>query len=598
VIKDGGARQAPTADQVAQAGTSYDWLASVDGVLHWVESSPETGRAVVMSWHPSRDSPARSSGFADASVGSSLHAYGGMPYAVLPPLGMALVNASTGQISGDTTLTDTGHSYGDLATSGGELLCVREDGSGDDLVAIDPATSVARVLRATDGFLASPRAQAGRLAWVQWDKAAMAWDSSEVWVADHEPGGPIHAAARVAGGPDESALQPRWGEDSSLYFMSDRTGWWNLYRWRDGRTEAVAPMAAECATAPWESSYANYVLLPGSRIGMTVQHGPQHRLVVVEPDGGITPIELPYTSIKPYLAAVADRVALIGASPTRSQQVALVATDGSDHVEVARTGSTPGVGRITVSVPEVMQVDSGGTEVSVLFYPPPVGVSPAPLIVRPHSGPTYHSDFRLDWEVQFFTSRGFAVVDVDYRGSTGYGRVFRKALDGNWGRFDVEDCRNVAAHLLATGRAMPGAVFISGASAGGYTALRAVCEDGPFSLAVARSAIVDPKRWMTGAPRFQRPHAAILAHDGATVAPERVRRPVLLIHGDVDAVAPVEDAVELAAALRERTLLVGMLKLDGVGHYLSAPAALTVALEAELDAYLSVLKEAGLTLPT
>lgn len=591
MIEDGGVTLAPTAVQVAQAGTSYDWLASADGLLHWVESSPATGCAVVMSWHPSWGSDTRSSGLADASVGSSLHTYGGTPYAALPPAGMAMVNASTGQITGEVTLTGTAHCYGDLVESGGELLCVRED-NYDELVAIGVTTSTPRVLRATNGLLASPRPSARRLAWVQWGKDVMPWDSCEVWVADYEAGGQIGAPMRVAGGPEESAVQPQWGEHGALYFLSDRTGWWNLYRWRDGRTEAVAPMGAECAAAPWESGYANYVLLPGGRIGMTVQRGPLHRLVVVEPGGGVTPVELPYTFVKPYLAALGDRIALIGASPTRSQEIALVATDGSNRVEVVRPGSGPIDERMDLSVPEVIRVSSGGAEVTVLFYPPVGEVGPAPLIVRPHAGPTYNSDLRLDFEVQFFTARGFAVADVDYRGSTGYGRAFRKALDGNWGRFDVEDCRNAALHLLATGRAIPGAVFISGASAGGYTALQAVCEDGPFSLAVARSAIVDPRRWGTTAPRFQRPHAAILAHDCAKVAPERVQRAVLLIHGDRDDIAPVDDVTELAAALDDRKLLIGMLKLDGVGHYLSGPAALAAALDAELDAYRAVFKEA------
>ncbi|MCW6007787.1 prolyl oligopeptidase family serine peptidase [Micromonospora sp. CPCC 205371] len=375
-----------------------------------------------------------------------------------------------------------------------------------------------------------------------------------------------------------------------MYFMSDRTGWWNLYRWRDGRTEPVAPMPAECAAAPWESSYANYVLLSSGRIGTTVQEGPRHRLVVVEPDGALTPIEVPYTFIKPFLAAVGERIALIGASPSRSQEVALVTTDGSNHVEVVRPGSEV-MDEAALSVPEVMRVGSGGSEVTVLVYSPTEMVGPAPLIVRAHAGPTYGIDYRLDWEVQFFTARGFAVADVDYRGSTGYGRSFRKALDGRWGTVDVEDCRAVALHLLATGRALPGAVFISGASAGGYTALRAVCEDGPFSLAVARSAIVDPNRWRTTAPRFQRPHASILTHNGARVRPEQVRRPVLLIHGDQDEIAPVEDVEDLAHRLGDRHLA-RMLKLDGVGHYLSG-AALAAALDAELDAYLSVLKDAG-----
>jgi dipeptidyl aminopeptidase/acylaminoacyl peptidase len=501
------------------------------------------------------------------------------------PAGVAMVDASTGQLTGALASADDRYSYGDLAGSSGEMLCVREHEHGDELVAVDDA--VPRVLMATDGFLAAPRRRAGRLAWVQWRRDVMPWDSCEVWVADYLPGGGLGAPLRVAGGQDESAFQPVWGADGTLYFVSDRTGWWNLYRWQDGRIEAVAPMQAECAAAPWESGYANYVLLPGGRIGMTVQQGPRHRLIVVEPGGALTPLEVPYTFIKPFLAAVGDRIALIGASPTRSQEVALVATDGSNHVEVVRPGSEV-VDESALSVPEVLRVGSGGDEVTVLFYPPTERTGPAPLIVRPHTGPTYGVDYRLDWEVQFFTARGFAVADVDYRGSTGYGRGFRKVLDGRWGSLDVEDCRNAALHLLATGRALPSAVFISGASAGGYTALRAVCEDGPFSLAVARSAIVDPNRWRTTAPRFQRPHAAVLAHDDAKVRPEQVRRPVLLVHGADDDVAPVDDVVELAHGLKDRRLLT----LDGVGHYL-ASAALAAALDAELDAYIAVLKDAG-----
>ncbi|WP_233624266.1 prolyl oligopeptidase family serine peptidase [Actinoplanes sp. ATCC 53533] len=596
MIEDSAAGLALTADQVARAGTSIDWLTSAGGVLHWVEASPEVGRAVVASWDPSSGaSGVRISGLPEAGVGSSLHAYGGMPYTVLPALGVAVVDGSTGQIAGDVAVAATAHTYGDLAQSGGELLCVREDSSGDELVAIDLTTGALRVLRTTDGFLASPRAAKRRLAWVQWGAGVMPWDSSEVWVADYAPGGGVGAAVRVAGGPDESVVQPQWAQDGSLYFLSDRTGWWNLYRWRDGRTEAVAPMAAECATAPWESGYANYALLLSGRIGVIVQRGPEHELVIVEPDGRVAAVETPYTSIKPFLAAMGDRIALIGASPTRASEIALVATDGSARVEVIRRG--PG-DLVAGSVPEIMRIRSGQAEVTALFYPPAGDVRPAPLIVRAHSGPTYHSDLRLDGEVQFFTSRGFAVVDVDYRGSTGYGRAFRKALDGSWGRSDVEDCRNVTLHLLAVGRAMPEAVFISGASAGGFTALRAACEDGPFRLAVARSAIVDPQRWTTTAPRFQRPHAAILAHDGARVAPERVRRPVLLIHGGRDDVAPIGDVTQLATALQERKLLAGMLTLENVGHYLSAPAAQAAALDAELDAYLAVLTEAGLALPS
>lgn len=591
-IHDDGSGAELTAREVAQATTSYDWLTSVDGVLHWVEASPVGGRTSVWSWRPSWPG-VRDLGPADVSVGSGLHAYGGLPYAVLPGGAVAVVDAGTDQVTTGVALTSGAYAHGDLFRADGELFCVREHRSGDELVALDPATRTARVLRATSGFLAAPRVHAHRLAWTQWGAGVMPWDSSEIWVADYQPGGTIGTPMRVAGGPAESAIQPQWGEDGSLYFLSDRTGWWNLYRWRDGQTAAVMPMAAECAAAPWESGYASYVLLPRGRIGIIAQNGPEHRLVLVDPARGVTPLPLPYTSIKPWLAAVDGRIALIGASPTRAQEIACIATDGSDRVDVIRSASPRRRPLSAVAVPEVTRVDSDGAQVTVLFYPPEGVAGSAPLIVRPHPGPTHHSDLRLDWQVQFFTSRGFAVADVDYRGSTGYGRAFRKALDGNWGRLDVQDCRAAALHLLARGRALPGAVFISGASAGGYTALRAISENGPFRLAVARSAIVDPQRWTSTAPRFQRPHAAILTHDDAKIQPARVRHPALLIHGTRDDIAPIDDVTDLATALEERGLLAGMVTLDGVGHYLSTPDALAAALEAELAAYLGVLKNGG-----
>ncbi|WP_246158706.1 S9 family peptidase [Catellatospora sichuanensis] len=501
-----------------------------------------------------------------------------------------MVGEADGQIrraDDGIVFTDSPHQHGDLTFGDGRLLCVREAAAGDQLIAISPETAREKILWQAP-FLASPGLTAGRLTWTQWADDAMPWDSSEVWTAAYD-GRRVHDARRLAGGPDESAVQPRWGPDRYLYFMSDRTGWWNLYRHRGGLTEAVAPVRAECAAAPWELGYTDYVFLPGGRFAMTVQRGPSWSLIVVEPGGRLRPVELPYTSLKPYLAVVGKRVALIGGSPTRAPEVATVAVDGRGEIEVLRRAE-PVAEIAAITCPEVMQIRSEGGEVTALFYPPAGHVAGAvPLILRPHAGPTHHSDRRLDGQVQYFTSRGFAVVDVDYRGSTGYGRSFRQALDGQWGIRDVEDCRNVAWHLLAIGRAAPGGVFISGASAGGYTALRAVCEDGPFTLAVARSAIVDPRRWTTTAPRFQRPHAARLANAEAAVRAHLFRAPALLIHGERDEIAPIDDVLALAHGLRQHHRLAGLVSFPEVGHFLSAPAALAAALEAELAAYRAVL---------
>ncbi|MEE6260164.1 S9 family peptidase [Plantactinospora sonchi] len=584
----------PVEPDSAEPGASFDWLASTGVGLSWVETQPLTGRTIVV-----RADPARIAGYAvrDESVGSSLHAYGGMPYLFTTSGALVAVNAATGQLSAPSGRTSDAFTYGDLAGGDGQVLVVREHDRGDQLIALAPASGRLRVLLATDGFLASPRVHEDRLAWMQWASDVMPWDSCEIWIADYSPVQGLRRPRRVAGGPTESAIQPHWGADGTLYFMSDRSGWWNLYRWRDGRAEAVAPMPAECATAPWESSYANYLLLPGQRVAMTVQSGPEQHLAVVEPDGGSRMIQTPYTSIKPYLAALGDRVALIGASPTRASEIALVATDGSDEIEVIRRSTARG-GAPTASAPEQLHVRADGATTTVLFYSPTSAEDggPPPLIVRPHAGPTYQNELRLDREIQFFTSRGFAVAEVDYRGSTGYGRAFRKALDGNWGRLDVEDCRNAALYLIASGRVRSDAVFISGASAGGYTALKAVCDDGPFTLAVARSAIVDPQRWRTTAPRFQRPHATILASATSPVVAEQVRRSVLLVHGAADQVAPIGDVDGLAAALQQRGLLADLVRFDGVGHYLSGSAQQT-ALDAELAAYRKALRRMGVAMP-
>lgn len=585
------AEGAVSATQVARCLTTFDWLTSSGNTLHWVESLPEEDRAVVVSWDGANTT------VGSDAVGNALHAYGGGPY-VANELGTWVVCEDDGQIwhlESGRRCTDSPFQHGDLTFGDGLILCVRETATGDELIVLDPATCECYVAHRAS-FIASPKLTSGRLAWTQWSSDVMPWDSSELWVANYQSGGQLNASVRIAGGADESAVQPQWGPDNCLYFMSDRNGWWNLYRWCNGEVTAVAPIEAECAPAPWELGYRSYTFLPNGKIAMIAQTGSQHRLLVAGLDAAIQEVDTPYTSMKPYLATVGDRVALIGSSPLRQQEIALVAVDESDPVEVVRAEPSALTSRTNISVPETITFESGGVQVTALWYPATdqQNGDPAPLVVRPHPGPTHHAELRLDWEVQFFTSRGYSVADVNYRGSTGYGRSFRKALDGHWGVLDVEDCRNAAKYLIQSGRARTGAVFISGASAGGYTALKAVCDKhSPFRLAVARSAIVNPKRWETTAPRFQRPHATQLSHNTANVEAEAVCRPVLLIHGQADAIAPIQDVVELAERLEKRRMLIELMTLPKVGHYLSAPHALIAALEAELGAYQSFLSEAG-----
>jgi dipeptidyl aminopeptidase/acylaminoacyl peptidase len=565
-----------SASQVAERATSYDWVTARHGVLAWVQSP-----SVLRTWPVPLDEAV--AGF---TVGGQVHAYGGGPY-TLTDSAILAVKDDDGQIWQPSTtrrLTDSTYPHADLAWADGTLTCIRETPNGDELVLLDPAPGDGeRVVHRAD-FLAAPRLRGDRLAWMQWDADVVPWDASQIWAATLPD---LHDAVRVAGGPGESATQPRWGPDGWLYFMSDRSGWWNLYRWHHSTVQPVAEIPADCAPAPWELGYASYTFLPGGRIAIAAQNGPRYRLLVTDRSGQTVEVETPYTFLKPYLATLGDWVAVIGASPTLPQQIALIDPTSAAPPQIVASSTLPQPAA-DITIPEMLTVAG----ITALVYWPAC-VEPVPLIVRAHAGPTYSSELRFDGEVQYFTSRGYAVADVDYHGSTGYGRDFRKALDGNWGVLDVDDCTSVVRHLMTTGRVRPDAVFISGASAGGYTALRAVCSpDTPFAVAVARSAIVSPRHWTTTAPRFQRPHAAILANHHADVTADQITRPVLLIHGDKDAVAPIGDAARLAADLQDRHFLIERVFLPGVGHYLSRPDALTRALDAELAAYEAVLTAA------
>ncbi|MEU5565471.1 S9 family peptidase [Micromonospora musae] len=590
---------AVSVEDAVRASTSYDQLRVADGALYWLETRPESGgHGNVMRWRPGEG--ARSISPDGFDVASRAHAYGGGSFVVAD--GTLWCTSDAGLYrsrrgSGQFELIAQGL-VGDLTVSEGELLAVRESGQGDEIIAISLADPTqVRMLVASRGFLGAPRPGPSFLAWVEWSERDMPWDACEVWIAPYLPGGQIGSPRKVAGGIGESAVEPRWGPDKVLYFMTDRSGWWNLYRWNGHTIEAVAPIAAECAAEPWELGYASYDFLADGRIAVVVQEGPRHRLVVVEPDGAVRPVDLPYTSIKPYLAAQGAAVALIGSSPTAAPQVAVVhLADDGPWLEVLVRSEHAELSSAQVSTPTELRVGvPGDREVVALVYPPTGSAANwcAPVIVRAHPGPTASCLLRLDWQAQFFTSRGFAVVDVDYLGSTGYGRSFRESLYGRWGLDDVNDCVAVADHLLEVGRAEPGQIFIRGASAGGYTALHAVSEDGPFAAATAVSAIVDPDRWTETVPRFQCAHAMRLRGGAGRVHAASVRRPVLLIHGVADEVAVVEDVRELADELVAIGVRHELLLLPNVGHYVASSSLAGAALEAELAHYWSVMAVAA-----
>jgi dipeptidyl aminopeptidase/acylaminoacyl peptidase len=600
-----------SAELVAARSTSYDAVHTTGQTIAWLEGRPD-GHIVVATWtpdHGTRD--ATPDGF---DVGTSIHAYGGGAY-TFTPAGLIAINTDDQRlyrIDHDRTAhpitPPSNDRYGDLRPlNATTLLCIREHPDGpDDLIVLPlDGSTPPRTLHEGHDFYAFPRPSPdGRhLAWITWDNPNLPWDGSDLWVADLHNTGPnthLGPARHVTGGPTESVIQPEWAPGSTLHFITDRSGWWNLHRERNQQVEPLLPLHAEFADAPWELDYSTYAFLPDGRIACRYhQHGIDHLGILTPATGSLEPIPAPFTSIKPYLRATSDRLAFIAASPTTTP--AVVTLSPSDHRIDILAYDDPGLHPDDISTPELLQVPaSDGGTVHTAYYPPtnraitgPPGQRP-PLIVRPHPGPTTHTPLRLDLRTQFFTSRGFAVATVDYRGSTGYGRAYRTHLNGHWGILDVHDCADAAAFLADFGHADSRRTLISGASAGGFTALRALATTDQFVAGASWYGITDIDAFRTRVPRFQRHHTdhligpwpketRIYRERSPIHNADQITHPVLIIYGLDDGIVPPEQAEAIVKVLLQRGLAVTHFGFPGEGHGLRHPNNICRALKSELD---------------
>lgn len=561
------------------AAVSVDAVQMVGDQVYWIE-----GRA-------GGDVLVRSRGSADAeevlspgvTVASYVHEYGGGAYLATED-GLWFVRADDQQIwtanpaglHAVTAAPEHGEDrYADLRlTPAGLLVAVRErhhNGEVTNELVMLPADGSAPPWPVAQGwdFYSFPRPSPDgtMLAFTTWRHPLMPWDGTWLWIAEIRKDGTLGTARHVAGGPEESVFQPEWSPGGVLHFMSDRTGWWNLYARRpDGHIVSLVHLeSAELATAQWEFGYSTYAFLDNDRIALLAQRGGATQLHIWDRQRPtVRAVELPYTSIKPYLAARTSKVAMIAATPDRMPAVAVVNLDsGTSRELTTATGAAP---EWQVPNPEAISFTArGGGRVHATLHRPRSDQSapPIPVIVRAHPGPTGNAPLRLDPWVQFFVSHGFAVLDVDYRGSTGYGRAYRNALRGQWGVLDVSDCVD-AVHAAGQDRSIdPTRAVITGASAGGYTALRAATTTTHFRAATVRSAIVDPVAWRTAAPKFQSHHANLLLgpvnnwQERSLLRPGITARcPILALHGERDTVTPPDQVRELAATLGEQISLV------------------------------------------
>jgi dipeptidyl aminopeptidase/acylaminoacyl peptidase len=478
--------------------------------------------------------------------------------------------------------------------------------------AIDLETGSATTLASGYDFYSSIRLSPdGRqLCWLSWRHPNMPWDGCELWLADLDGTGAIANARLIAGGPDESIAQPEWAPDGSLVFVSDRTGWWNLYRLPvlDGGAVALAPMSAEFAGPQWVFGLSWYGIDADGTIVAIAHRDGRDELWRLSLDPVAGPAPRMYKLSQPELREIvvhAGRAAFIAAKPDEPAGLVLLDIASGDWRYVRRT-SGEAVDRTTISVPELIEFPTtGGATARALYYPPvnPVAEAPAgelpPLIVMSHGGPTARASSGLSLEKQAFTSRGFAVVDVDYGGSNGYGREYMRRLDGNWGIVDVDDCINAARYLAACGLADPKRMAIRGGSAGGFTTLAALVFHDVFAAGASHYGVGDLEALARDTHKFESHYLDRL------VAPypdridvyrarspihftERISRPLIVLQGLDDRVVPKAQAEALVSALERRGVPYAYLPFEGEGHGFRSADNIARALEAELSFYSQV----------
>jgi dipeptidyl aminopeptidase/acylaminoacyl peptidase len=494
------------------------------------------------------------------------------------------------------------HRYADgrALPDGAAIVCVREThGDGEpvnELVRI-PADGSGPPEPIASGrdFYAAPRPSpdGGALCWLCWDHPNMPWDGCELWVG----------GGRVAGGPDESIWQPEWSPAGELHWVSDRSGWWNLYSEGGQLTDEQA----ELGMPQWQFGGATYAFLDDGTIACVRTERAVARLHLLR-DGRLENAGLPYTSFGyPSLRSRGERLIFVAASPEQEQ--AVVTWSEADGASELRRASDEPLDRALVSIPRAIEFESAGGRTAHAFYYPPAspnfegaGDERPPLIVQIHGGPTAHAAPELDPAILFWTSRGIGVVDVNYGGSTGFGRDYRNLLRGAWGIVDVEDCIAAARHLAETGEADGERLAIHGGSAGGYTTLCALAfHPLAFGAGVSYYGVADAATLARDTHKFESryldrligpwPEAEELYRERSPIHfADSIRAPVLLLQGLEDEVVPPAQAEEMAAALRGSGVPHAVLMFEGEQHGFRRAETIIRSLEAELSFYGQVFR--------
>lgn len=607
-----------TSDLIASETMGLEQIAFDGSDIYWIESRPaESGRCVIVRMSPG--GKVEDINPAPFNARTRVHEYGGGAYAVFNRTiffsdfaDQRLYRLDPG--SSPQPITPAGdlrYADGVIDSRRNKMICVCEDHSApgkeatNSLVEIDlDGRESKRILAQGYDFYSSPRLSpdGSRLAWLAWNHPNMPWDGTELWIGELGKDGSLLRAELVAGGLEESIFQPEWSPDGILHFVSDKTEWWNLYRWHNGHLEALTEMEAEFARPQWRFRLSAYFFV-----------SPEHIICAFTQDGiwklanlnttsrEIDPFALSFTEISD-VRACKDFVVFIAGSPT--EPTSIVRLDiRSRETEILRRSSKVAPNEGYLSRPEAITYPTGeGLLAHALYYKPknkdfqaPPGERPSLLVIS-HGGPTGAASSALNLTIQYWTSRGFAVMDVDYSGSTGYGRAYRERLNGKWGIVDVDDCANGAINLAESGKVDANRLIIRGGSAGGYTTLSALTFRRTFKAGASYYGISDLEILAKETHKFESryldkligpyPECRELYRERSPIYfPEKLSCPVIFLQGLEDKIVPPNQARMMFDALRTKGIPVALVEFAGEQHGFRRAENIKRALDAELYFY-------------
>jgi len=597
---------------------------AADGAVWWAEGRPAEGGRVVLMRRPTGGASEEATP-AGTNVRTRVHEYGGGAWSLAGPDLVLFVDFADQRLYrlrlGEERVaivpepdTPGGLRYADfrLAPDGATVVAVREvhgEGEAENQIVSLPldGSAAPTVLASGRDFYSFPRVSPDgtRLAWTCWDHPNMPWDGTELFVAPLAD--PVDATL-VAGGPEESVFQPEWDAEGRLHFVSDREGWWNLYRDEGETVTQLTAVEADLGHPQWLFGGSTYAFLEDGSIAVVHCERGEERLFLLDP-GAEPPrdLELPFTSFGfPSLSARGNAVAFAAASPARETAV-VVYDAASGELETVREAGEESIEDAYVPIPRAIEFPTTEGETAHGFYYPPTNAefeAPAgelpPLIVQSHGGPTSHTTPALDREFLFWTSRGFGVVDVNYRGSSGHGRAYAQRLRGGWGAIDTDDCIAATRHLVATGEADGERLAIRGGSAGGYATLCALVFHDDFATGASYYGVADAETLATDTHKFESryldgligpyPEQRDLYYERSPIHfVERLRVPVILFQGLEDEVVPPSQAETMVAALERNGVPHAYLAFAGEAHGFRRSETEIRCLEAELYFYGRIL---------